>query len=275
MPYFMTEDAVHIYYKTNGNKQGTPVVALHGWNSCHSMYDNLFSGLEDYYCIAPDFRGVNKSSLPKGGFSMECLARDTQALLDHLGLDKVLMIGYSMGASVLYKYVDLFGTGRLLKAIICDMPPKLLNDAEWREGLGQGENNPMDDLGAIDDMLTDFPAWHTKYVLERTPEIKAFPQSTQDSLLRGMRALNTDYVTVAFYASYLIQDYRPMLHKFDIPTGIFFGDPGSIYQPKTAHYIASQMSGPTKVVLFENATHLFGIEYPEKFIQETQTFFDE
>ena len=275
MPFFMTEDGVNIYYKVSGNRQGKPVVALHGWNSCHDMYDTLFSGLQDYCCIAADFRGVNKSSLPKGGLSMECLARDTQALLDHLGLDKVIMIGYSMGASVLYKYVDLFGTGRLLRTIICDMPPKLLNDAEWKEGLGQGQDDPADNLQAIDEMLTDFPAWHTRYVLERTPALASFPQTTQDSLFRGMRALNTDYVTTAFYASYLLQDYRPMLYKFDVPTAIFFGDPGSIYQPKTAHYIAGKMSGPTKVVLFENATHLFGIEYPEKFILETRIFLEE
>ena len=274
MPYFMVEDGTRIYYKETGCPSGKPLIALHGWNSCHTMFDDLFAGMQDYRCIAPDFRGVNKSSLPKTGISMGNLARDTQALLDHLGLDKVYLLGYSMGASVIYKYVDLFGTDRLEKAIICDMSPKLLNDDQWHEGLGQGQADPMACILDTERMLDDYEAFYEDYFMKKDPVITTLPKAMKEKLGRGMRSINTDYVMACLYLSFLVQDYRPMLSKFDIPTALFFGDPGSIYQPKTAYYLAERMSGPTKVVLFENASHLFGMEYPEKLIQETRAFLE-
>jgi len=275
MPYFMTEDGINVYYKESGNKKGKPVVVLHGWNSDHTMYDDLLAGMQDYYCIAPDFRGVGKSSLPLTGISMGCFARDVEELLEHLGLTDVYMLGYSMGAAVLYSYVDLFGTDRLKKIILCDMSPKLLNDDEWKEGLGQGASDPMVDIMAIEEMLDDYPAFYKRHNLKGNPALtNSMPEKMLDIYLRGTRTINTDYVMTCMYASFILQDYRPMLHKINIPTGIFFGDPGSIYQPKTAYYIADHIAGEPKVVLFKNGTHMFGFEQPEKFLKEVRDFFD-
>lgn len=274
MPYFKAEDGINIYYKESGDKNGRPVIALHGWNSDHAMYDQLLSGMKDYLCIAPDFRGVGRSSLPLTGISMGAFARDVDALIDYLGFKEVYMIGYSMGASVLYKYIDLFGTDKLKKIILCDMSPKLLNDAEWKEGLGQGGDDPLESLMAIDEMLDDYPAWYKRHALKGNPNLaNLMPEIMLDNYLCGTRSVNTDYVMICMYASFVLQDYRPMLHKINIPTGIFFGDPGSIYQPKTAYYLAEHITGESKVVLFEGGSHLFGFEQPEKFLNEVRDFF--
>jgi pimeloyl-ACP methyl ester carboxylesterase len=275
MPYFKNEEGITLYYRESGDKNGKTVILLHGWNSDHTMYDGLSFGLQDCNCIIPDFRGVGKSSLPLSGISMGCFARDVDALIAFLGLKDVYMLGYSMGASVVYKYVDLFGTGKLKKIILCDMSPKLLNDDEWKEGLGQGKDDPMTDIIAIEQMLDDYPAYYKSHALQGNPNLaNLLPPEVLDKLFIGQRSINTDYVMTCMYASFLLQDYRPMLHKIDIPTGIFFGDPGSVYQPKTAYYIAEHIKGEAKVVIFKGGTHLFGYEQPEKFIKEVRAFFD-
>ena len=275
MPYFFTEDGNRIYYKDTGDKNGRPIIALHGWNSTHQMFDDLFAGMQDYRCIALDFRGVNKSSLPKSGLSMGSNAKDVDQLITHLGLKDVTLIGYSMGASVLYKYIDLFGTEKLNKTIICEMSPKLLNDDEWDQGLGQGKADPMENILSAEEMFDDYPAFYRKFVMNRNPKMAALPQQMRDTLFAGMLASNTDYVMAAFYLSFLVQDYRPMLKKIDIPTGIFFADPGTIYQPKTAYYLAEEITGKTKVVIFKDATHLFGLEKPDLFLKEVREFLAE
>lgn len=275
MAYFYTEDNVHIYYKEIGDKSGKPVIALHGWNSTHAMYDDLFSGMQDYRCIAPDFRGVNRSALPTSGLSMGRLAKDVHDLIVHLDLTDVTLIGYSMGGSVLYKYIELFGTDRLGKTIICEMSPKLLNDGDWDQGLGQGKEKPMDNILAAERMFDDFPAFFRDFSLQHNPAMARLPKPVFDNMITGILAPNTDYVAAAFYLSYLLQDYRPILHKIDVPTGIFFADPGSVYQPKTAYYLAEKIPAKTKVVIFEGCTHLFGLEKPDLFLKEVRTFMAE
>lgn len=275
MPYFHTEDDVRIYYKETGNMDGKPVIGLHGWNSNHSMFDELFAGMPDYHCIAPDFRGVNRSSLPQNGLSMGRLAKDIEELIMHLELTDVTLIGYSMGASVLYKYIDLFGTKRLEKAIICEMSPKLLNDDEWDQGLGQGKDDPMDDILAADEMLDNYPAHYRARTLQNNPKLNEFPKRMLDNLFRGMLAPNPGYVMAGFYLSFILQDYRCMLHKIDIPTGIFFADPGSVYQPRTAYYLAENIPAKTKVVIFHGCTHLFGLERPDLYVKEVRAFMAE
>mgnify|MGYP000147402538 FL=1 len=275
MAYFYTEDDVHIYYKEIGDKNGKPIIALHGWNSTHAMFDNLLSGMADYRCIALDFRGVGRSSLPTSGVSMGRLARDVEELILHLGLSEVTLIGYSMGASVLYKYIELFGTARLYKTIICEMSPKLLNDGDWDQGLGQGTEKPMDNILAAEQMFDDYPAFFRDFNMKHNPALAKLPEAVLDNMFVGMLAPNTDYVAAAFYLSFLLQDYRPMLHKIDVPTGIFFADPGSVYQPKTAYYLEEKIPAKTKVVIFAGCTHLFGLEKPDLFLKEVRAFMAE
>jgi pimeloyl-ACP methyl ester carboxylesterase len=273
MPYFKNEEGLSLYYKEAGDKNGKPLILLHGWNTCHTLYDFLLPGLQDYHCIIPDFRGVGKSDLPKTGISMGCFARDINELIDYLGLKDVNMLGYSMGASVVYKFVELFGTKKLQKIIICDMSPKLLNDDDWHEGLGQGKDDPMFNIMAIEKMLDDYAGFYKWHALTGNPDLaKVVPEVMLDTYFAGGRSINTDYVMIAMYASFLLQDFRPMLHKIDIPCGIFFGDPGSVYQPKTAQYIADHITGEAKVVLFSPGTHMFGIEHPQKFLKEIRDF---
>lgn len=275
MPYFTTEDGVTLYYKEYGDKTRRPVIGLHGWNATHAMFDDLFSGLPEYRCICPDFRGVGKSSLPTSGLSMGGLAADVKALIEHLGLEDVALIGYSMGASVLYKYIELFGTRHLGGTVICEMSPKLLNDGEWKEGLGQGKEDPEEDIRAAEKMFENYPAFYRGFQLKNNPALAQLPPRMLDNMLAGLLAPNTDYVCAAFYLSFLLQDYRPMLHKFDVPTGIFFADPGSVYQPKTAYYLAKNIPAKTKVVIFEGCTHLFGLEKPDLFLKEVRAFLAE
>jgi pimeloyl-ACP methyl ester carboxylesterase len=80
----------------------TPVVLLHGLGA--SGYSWLFQmdflTKAGYRTIAPDFRGFGQSSLPNDKLSISLLAHDLCWLLDELSVDRVHLVGLSLGGAV-------------------------------------------------------------------------------------------------------------------------------------------------------------------------------
>lgn len=80
---------------------GPPVLLIHGITANHLMWvpiAELLSG--DARCIAPDLRGRGESSALPGPWGMEAHVRDALATLDHLEIDKAMVVGGSMGGYV-------------------------------------------------------------------------------------------------------------------------------------------------------------------------------
>jgi non-heme chloroperoxidase len=61
------------------------------------------------------------------------LARDLYELLTDLDLNEVVLLGHSMGSSVIWCYFDLFGPERLSKIILVDQSPFLTSDPHWTQ----------------------------------------------------------------------------------------------------------------------------------------------
>lgn len=77
------------------------VLAAHGITANHLSMKPLAATLgEDFTVIAPDLRGRGKSADITGPFGMRAHADDMAAVLDHLGIGDVLMLGHSMGGFV-------------------------------------------------------------------------------------------------------------------------------------------------------------------------------
>jgi pimeloyl-ACP methyl ester carboxylesterase len=91
-----------MYYEVLG--QGEPVLCMGGWGTfCHENHSHLARGLTDrYQVIVFDYRGIRDSgddlTVPP---TMDLHAGDAIALLDHLGLKNVHLVGLvGMGACV-------------------------------------------------------------------------------------------------------------------------------------------------------------------------------
>lgn len=83
-----------------GEANGRTVVLMHGKNFCAATWQESIAVLSEngYRVIAPDQIGFCSSSKPKGyQFSFSQLSYNTDALLDSLDLDRVTLIGHSMG----------------------------------------------------------------------------------------------------------------------------------------------------------------------------------
>jgi pimeloyl-ACP methyl ester carboxylesterase len=91
--------------------KGKTVVLLHGKNFNGVYWSKTAKALlsQGYQIIIPDQIGFGKSSKPEHyQFTFQALARNTQGLLGSLGVDKIFLVGHSMGGMLAVRYALMF-----------------------------------------------------------------------------------------------------------------------------------------------------------------------
>jgi pimeloyl-ACP methyl ester carboxylesterase len=92
-----------------GAPPGTPgvpvVLAVHGITGSHRTWAPVARHLGDAVTLlAPDLRGRGQSAGLGGPYGMDAHARDLVAILDHVGCDRAIVAGHSMGAYVTTRF---------------------------------------------------------------------------------------------------------------------------------------------------------------------------
>ncbi|WP_240148225.1 alpha/beta fold hydrolase [Diaminobutyricibacter tongyongensis] len=93
------------------------VVAAHGITASHLAWATIADALPEVRFVAPDLRGRGRSNGLPGPFGMVQHAEDLAAVSEHLGLDRALVVGHSMGGFVALASAHLYPerfTGPLL-----------------------------------------------------------------------------------------------------------------------------------------------------------------
>ena len=80
-----------------------------------------------YRAIAVDRRWHGLSDRPAHGQRIARHAADLRDVIVALDLDKPLLVGASMGASVCWSYIDLFGSDAIAGMIGVDQTPRMIN----------------------------------------------------------------------------------------------------------------------------------------------------
>ena len=123
-----------------------PVICLHGITAQH----RAFSALARYLggsrpLIGVDLRGRGDSSKPEAGYGLEAHARDVIRILDHLGLDRAVIVGHSMGGFVALK-AALSYPERVRALVLLDggwprfeVSPEEMSEEQEREAAAMGE----------------------------------------------------------------------------------------------------------------------------------------
>jgi pimeloyl-ACP methyl ester carboxylesterase len=85
--------------RPNNGSNGKTVVLFHGKAFGCYYFHNVIDALagSGYRVVAPDQIGWGKSPKPDIHYSFQALAANTAALLDHLGVGKVCVLGHSTG----------------------------------------------------------------------------------------------------------------------------------------------------------------------------------
>ena len=96
----MAPDDVKIAFTTEGI--GEPaVVFVHGWSCDRSYWRNQMSLFaEQYQVVAIDLAGHGTSGVERDDWTVEAFGGDVAAVVKKLGLEKVVLVGHSMGGPV-------------------------------------------------------------------------------------------------------------------------------------------------------------------------------
>lgn len=286
MKIFKAPDGAEIKYVDEGT--GPAVIYVYGMGSSIASATPTVKLLRGKYRIVVfDQRGYGETA-PAGEMGVHQSARDAKNLMEYLGIDKYVLYGYSMGAAVVFSYVQQFGCGHLTKVMIGDMSPKLINEDGWDLGLLQGHYTREmynADLDIIRNDYRRFSVYLTEQLLfkhdpknEREPytsaeEIEArILAKEHNPLIRqalyvGMVDLPEEKqkAVYEYWVTMASADFRPVLKTISVPTAIIYADPGSGYCPGTAEYIHSQI--PNSILCpMKDGSHMCAAENPTQFM---------
>lgn len=112
-------DGLPIHYRDEGS--GSPaLVFIHCW-SCDASYWHLQvpAVTSRYRFVAVDLAGHGSSGSERESWTIESLGRDVAAVVEELDLDRVILVGHSMGARVMLEAARLL-PGRTVGLIAVD-----------------------------------------------------------------------------------------------------------------------------------------------------------
>lgn len=268
MPTFRTGDGVELSFNDTG--EGTPLVLLHGWGFSHRFFDGVVPALARCCrVVALDLRGHGDSGVPPYRPRVARMGADLHELVDHLDLEEIVVLGWSLGAAVAWSMLENFGRRRVAGGIFCSQVPRqyLAEDWPWHH------TQCFDDVG-----LTRFQARVSHeldtMIEQQVDEICAAPVSGADrELFVSEMAKCGAAVRNAIMADHTRHDWRDFLQQLQLPTLIMTGQQDQSYDWRGTAWIGEHVRG-ARTVLFPNSAHAIFHDEPDLFVSSVLDFVD-
>lgn len=265
--YIPVEPNVNIYVEDikpyHSNKT---ILFIHGWPVNHNMFEYQLNQLPKmgYRCIALDLRGYGKSDHPWEGYSYDRLADDIRMVIDTLGLENIILAGFSMGGAISIRYMVRHAGHKVAKlALISAAAPVFTKRADFPYGLERDEVNKL-----IKTTYTDRPKMLANFgdiFFERylTEEFKEW--------FRGLGINASGHATAMGLVSLRDEDLRNDLTKIQVPTNIFHGKLDKICPFVLAEFMHAGIRD-SKLIPFTFSGHGLFYDELEKFNKELIQF---
>lgn len=132
MSYALANDGVRLHYEVLGRKSAPPVLLIQGLGADKHLWDLQRLALATRYrVIAHDNRGAGRSDKPFGAYSLEQMAHDAMAVLDHAGVENAHVVGASMGGAITQIVGLLYPERTRSLALVCTS----CSNHQWRRDL--------------------------------------------------------------------------------------------------------------------------------------------
>ncbi|MBK9740487.1 MAG: alpha/beta hydrolase [Actinobacteria bacterium] len=238
---------------------GRPLVLLHGVAMSSVFFEKNVSDLSrDHRVIAVDFRGHGSSPYVEGGHTVAQYARDVRALIDHLGLDRPVLVGWSMGSLVAWDFLRQFGDDhRLGGVIVVSQGPSDLIQADWPHGIADdAELHAF--LSAMQDDSRLFLGEFLPTLFHTAPEPGTLTRLLDDI---GRAGPNTGTLILA---DQTVQDYRADIPTYTVPHLLVWGTDEQVGKLAAADWLAATLP-QADLHVFDASGHCPMWEEPDRF----------
>ena len=203
-----------------------PLIIVPGFTESAEDYIEIIKAFEDRKCIAISLRGRGQSDAPVTGYALEDHVSDIKAVVDHLALNDVYMLGYSRGVSYMIDYV-LSNLPKIKGLIIGDYPGMHTRLVErWVE------------------MFINLPPWRGKSALDRMPKhaIEAIQrESVEKPFYEALKAVKVPVLLLkgdqngSLLSEDALTSYKAVLENMIL--SVFEGCAHDLFKPDDAHFI--------------------------------------
>jgi 3-oxoadipate enol-lactonase len=120
----------HQHFRLRGPQTGLPVLLLNSLGTDLRMWESVADRLPDLWLIGMDKRGHGLSATPDGRWTLDDLCEDSVAVLDHLGIDRALVAGCSIGGMIAQR-LAVTHSGRVAGLFLSNTAMKVGTAESW------------------------------------------------------------------------------------------------------------------------------------------------
>lgn len=257
-----TVNGVELHYEDEGD--GPPLLLISGLGANRLSWATVVPELCDRYrCITFDNRGVGESEVTTGPYTIDQMGDDAAALIDHLGLDAVSAVGWSMGGSILQSLLIRHGSKLNRTVLLSTLPSYTDVQSGWVDALLALREADVDPLAQG---IVGMPWAFTPQVLANHSKTFEFAQLAQQN----------PYPTspegfAAQAAAIRVYDSRPQLPTVATPTLVLVGAEDILTPVEQSAEIAALIPG-AKLVVLPRGGHAMVLEYQPDTLREISAF---
>lgn len=274
---FTTRDNVRLSYWEAGS--GKPLVFIPGWSANGAEYINVLYLLSKHYHVyVLDPRNQGLSQHVDYGSRITRFSADLKEFTEYLGLQTADYCGWSMGAAVLWGYIDLYGTKGIGKLVLVDEPVSIYSHADWNE---QERLEAGGMTSSVERMVATFTTGAPTNqlvvdmkVVERAMAMDSPYYENSTSFANAFVKTDPKYTAKVLF-DHATNDWRDVIrHKINVPTAIFSGEYSN--NLPSQRWMASVIPD-AKLYAYtrsEQGDHFLMFKNPFKFTEDLRAFLE-
>jgi pimeloyl-ACP methyl ester carboxylesterase len=269
---YVEANGLRLHYLDWGDPAARPLILLHGGALTAHTWDLVCLGLQpEYRCIAPDLRGHGDTEwAPDGDYSTDAYRRDLEALLAHLGIDRCVLIGNSLGGMTAARYTAERGSSQQPPALVLvDVGPEMRDAGRQRLRAFTGGPRELDSVEDFVDRAMAFNPQRRRETLRR-------------SLLNNLRQLPSGKWTWKYDPNRFgrgpgpasrptVADRWNDIQRITCPTLVVRGGRSDMFHDADAEKLAASLHDG-RWVRIENASHTVQSDQPVALVKAVREF---
>lgn len=232
------------------------LLMVHGHPFDRSMWDPQAAHAvgRGWRVIAPDLRGYGKTTVVAGATPLSTFAADHLGLLDHLGVDRFVLVGLSMGGQIAMEIHRLAGP-RVRALLLAATSPRAETDESRAARIALGDRLAGEGMAAHAVEL--LPQMLAPATISGQPDVA-------DHVLGMMWAAPPEGAAAAHRGRAQRQDYVSHLGTVAVPAAVVVGTEDAFTPVSEASLLQAAIPGATLTVV-DGVGHLPNLERPAEF----------